>query len=50
MESIPNVQYLLSLHMLKGLKEKKLISDEEFDAIDRENRRSFKYQDNKRIA
>lgn len=50
MSNKPNVEYLLSVHILRNLKERNLISDEEFDAIDRENRRSFKYYDNKKIA
>lgn len=36
------INYRLSLHMLEMLKERNLISDEEFNAIDMENRKSFK--------
>lgn len=35
------MEYLLSLHILKGLKENNLISDKEFELIDLENKRSF---------
>lgn len=45
-----NVEYLLSVHLLKKLREIKVISDEEFAAIDRENKKSFYKNDNQRIA
>lgn len=41
MESIPNVQYLLSVHYLKKLREKGFITYEQFDEIDRLNKYSF---------
>jgi hypothetical protein len=37
-----NINYMLSLHILNILKEKNLITEEEFNAIDNENRKSFK--------
>ena len=40
------IDYLLSLHILNELKEKKLITDEEFIDIDKENKKSFKVADN----
>lgn len=36
-----NVDYLLSLHVLKELKAKNLINEEEFTAIDMMNKKSF---------
>ena len=41
-----HIDYLLSLHILNELKEKKLITEEEFIAIDNENKKSFKVTDN----
>lgn len=41
-----HIDYLLSLHILKELKEKNLITEEEFIAIDSENKKSFKVADN----
>ncbi len=41
------VQYLLSLNILKGLRDQNLITEEEFIAIDNENKKTFqmaKYQ------
>lgn len=40
------IDYLLSLHILNELKEKKLITEEEFIDIDNENKKSFKVADN----
>ena len=40
------IDYLLSLHILNELKEKNLITEEEFIAIDNENKKSFKVADN----
>ena len=37
-----NINYRLSLNILKGLMNKNFITREEFDAIDRENQKSFK--------
>lgn len=37
-----NIQYLLSRHLLKQLLEKGLINQQEFEAIDRENQKTFK--------
>jgi CRISPR/Cas system-associated protein Cas7 (RAMP superfamily) len=45
-----NVEYLWSVHLLKKLREENMISDEEYAAIDRENRKSFYKNDNQRIA
>ncbi len=39
------ISYQLSLHILNSLKEANLISEEEFMAIDRENKKSFKAQE-----
>lgn len=36
-----NVDYLLSVHILKELREKKLITEEEFCKIDELNRKAF---------
>jgi hypothetical protein len=44
--NIPDTNYLLSIHLLKNLKEQKLISDEEFIAIDNLNKKSFKVAEN----
>ncbi len=41
-----HIDYLLSLHILNELKEKNLITEEEFIAIDNENKKSFKVADN----
>ena len=41
-----HIDYLLSLHIINELKEKKLITEEEFIAIDNENKKSFKVADN----
>ncbi|WP_348982875.1 SHOCT domain-containing protein [Desulfosporosinus sp. Sb-LF] len=35
------INYLLSLHILHLLKSKNLITDQEFKAIDKENKKSF---------
>ena len=40
------IDYLLSVHILNELKEKNLITEEEFIAIDNENKKSFKVADN----
>ena len=40
------IDYLLSVHILNELKEKNLITEEEFIAIDKENKKSFKVADN----
>ena len=37
-----NINYRMSLHILKMLKEKNLITEDEFAAIDNENKKSFK--------
>jgi len=37
-----NINYRLSLHILNTLKKKNLITQEEFEAIDLENKKSFK--------
>ena len=37
-----NINYRLSLNILKGLMNKNIITREEFDAIDIENQKSFK--------
>ena len=37
-----NINYRLSLNIIKGLMDKNLITREEFDAIDKENKKSFK--------
>ena len=37
-----NINYRLSLNILKGLINKNLITQEEFNAIDNENKKSFK--------
>jgi hypothetical protein len=49
-EKMTNVNYLLSVHLLKNLKNQKLISEEEFIAIDNENRKSFRTVGTKRLA
>lgn len=36
-----SIDYLLSLHILRGLKDNNLISDKEFELIDLENKKSF---------
>ena len=41
-----NINYKLSLNILTGLMNKNLITREEFDAIDRENQKSFKVPEN----
>ena len=41
MEEQQNVEYLLSVHYLKKLKEKGLITYEQYDEIDRLNRAAF---------
>lgn len=40
------MEYLLSVNILRGLKNKNLISEEEFTAIDNLNRKSFKVAEN----
>ena len=40
------IDYLLSVHILNELKEKNLITEDEFIAIDKENKKSFKVADN----
>lgn len=40
------MEYLLSVNILRGLKNKKLISEEEFAAIDNLNKKSFKVAEN----
>jgi hypothetical protein len=45
-----NAEYLMSVHLLKKLKANHLISDEEFDAIDKENRKVFLKAESLRIA
>ena len=40
------IDYLLSVHILTELKEKNLITEDEFIAIDNENKKSFKVADN----
>ena len=40
------IEYLLSKHILRGLKDKSLISEKEFDAIDNLNKKSFKVAEN----
>jgi hypothetical protein len=40
------IDYLLSVHILTELKEKNLITEDEFIAIDKENKKSFKVADN----
>ena len=37
-----NINYRLSINIIKGLMDKNLITREEFDAIDKENKKSFK--------
>ncbi len=39
------INYQLSLHILNSLKKLNLISEEEYMAIDRENKKSFKAQE-----
>ncbi len=41
MEKQQNVEYLLSVHYLKKLREKGFITYEQYDEIDRLNRTSF---------
>ncbi len=41
MSKTPNVEYLLSVHYLKKLREKGFITYEQYDEIDRLNRNSF---------
>ena len=41
-----HIDYLLSVHILTELKEKNLITEDEFIAIDNENKKSFKVADN----
>jgi len=41
MEKQPNVEYLLSVHYLKKLREKGFITYEQYDEIDRLNRAVF---------
>jgi len=36
------INYRLSLNIIKGLLDKNFITREEFDAIDKENKKSFK--------
>jgi hypothetical protein len=36
-----NINYLMSLHILKMLMRENLITEQEFTAIDKENRKSF---------
>ncbi|WP_180964041.1 SHOCT domain-containing protein [Haloimpatiens massiliensis] len=50
MKSNSNVEYLMSVHLLKKLKANHMISDEEFDAIDKENRRVFLKAESLKIA
>lgn len=38
---VKSVEYMLSVHFLKDLKNKRLISEEEYIAIDQMNRKSF---------
>lgn len=40
-----NTDYNLSVHILVMLKEKNLITEEEFAAIDKENQKSFQAQE-----
>lgn len=37
-----SVDYLLSVNILKKLRKQNLITQDEFEAIDRENKKSFK--------
>jgi hypothetical protein len=37
----PNVEYLISRYLLKRLLAKELITQEEFERIDEENKKSF---------
>lgn len=50
MKANSNAEYLMSVHLLKKLKANHLISDEEFDAIDKENRKVFLKAESLRIA
>ena len=38
-----NINYRLSLNIIKGLMDKNLITREEFDAIDKENKKQVSY-------
>ena len=40
-ENKPNIEYLLSVHYLKRLRENGVITYEQYDEIDRLNRASF---------
>ncbi|MFL0194820.1 SHOCT domain-containing protein [Clostridium sp. WILCCON 0269] len=40
------INYLLSVHILKDLKDKNIITEEEFAAIDDENKKCFKPKEN----
>lgn len=42
MENTISIEYLCSIHLLKKLREENIISEEEYIAIDKENRKSFK--------
>ncbi|SDL24694.1 SHOCT domain-containing protein [Natronincola ferrireducens] len=44
-----SVEYLLSTHILKDLKSRNLITEEEFIAIDIENKKSFQMAKNQGI-
>lgn len=44
-----STEYLLSLHILKQLMDRNLITEEEFTAIDIENRKSFQMAKNQGI-
>lgn len=40
------INYLLSVNILRGLKDKNLISEDEFTALDNLNKKSFKVVEN----
>ena len=44
------INYQMSLHILNMLKSKSLITEDEFTAIDNENKKSFKPFDNQALA
>ena len=46
MENQNHIEYLLSVHILKELKEMNLISEKELDAIDQLNKKSFQMTEN----
>lgn len=40
------IDYLLSVHILEDLRDKNIITEEEFIAIDKENKKCFKPKEN----